>query len=267
MTRFLNKRIAITGAGSGLGRELALRYARDGWRVTVSDIDLARAESVAAEVRTAGGEAFGACVDTRSEADLTALCRQLEEHWGGVDVFVNNAGVAGAGTVADTDPDDWRWMIDTNLMGVVNGTRAAMPLLRASQGHLVNIASFAAIASAPGMAAYNVTKAGVVSLSESVRGEELDNGVGVTVACPAFFATNLLESFRGDDKQRGTVNKLMTRAEVSAADVADDIFRAVAANRFLVISHKTSRRQHWLKRLAPERFFRAVHKATRGFVN
>lgn len=267
MTRFQNKRIAITGGGSGLGRELALRFARDGWRVAVSDIDDTRARAVAAEIEASGNNAFGWRADTRVEPDLDALCRELEDRWGGVDVFVNNAGVAGAGTVADSDPDDWRWMIDINLMGVVNGTRAAMPLLRASKGHLVNVASFAAIASAPGMAAYNVTKAGVVSLSESVRGEELDNGVGVTVACPAFFATNLLESFRGDDKQRGTVNKLMTRAEVSAADVADDIFRAVADNRFLVISHKTSRRQYWFKRLAPERFFRAVHKATRGFVN
>lgn len=266
MSRFQGRRAAITGAGSGLGRELALRFARDGWRVAVSDIDLERAQAVAGEVEAAGGQAFAMAVDTRTAADLQALCDQLAERWDGVDVFVNNAGVAGAGTVADADLDDWQWMLDINLLGVVRGTRAALPLLRAACGQLVNIASFAAIANAPGMAAYNVSKAGVVSLSESVRGEELDNGVGVTVACPAFFATNLLESFRGNDKQRGTVNKLMQRAEVTAAQVADDIVRAAEANRFLVISHKTSRRQQLFKRLLPERFFRAVHQASRSFI-
>lgn len=255
MTDLQPKRIAITGGGSGLGREIALRYARDGWRVAIADIDGARARQVAAEIDDAGGEGLGTTADTRNPDDLARFCEQCIDRWGGVDVFVNNAGVAGSGTVTDTDLDAWHWMIDINLMGMVHGTRAALPLLRESKGHLVNIASFAAIASAPGMAAYNVSKAGVVSLSESVRGEELDNGVGVTVVCPAFFATNLLDSFRGNDQQRATVDKLMAKSEVVAADVADDICRAVRDNRFMVISHRTSRHQYWLKRLAPERFF------------
>lgn len=259
-----NQRIGITGGGSGLGRELALRYARDGWRVAVADIDPARATQVAGEIDAAGGDSLSASADTRNPDDLAAFCQQCREQWGGLDIFVNNAGVAGAGTVTDSDLEDWRWMLDINLMGVVHGSRAALPLLRESQGHLVNIASFAAIASAPGMAAYNVAKAGVVSLSESLRGEELENGVSVTVVCPAFFETNLLETFRGGEQQRATVAKLMTNSGVAAADVVEDIVRAVRDNRFLVLCHKSSRQQYWLKRLAPERFFRAVYKATRG---
>lgn len=261
------RRIAITGAGSGLGRELALRYAREGWRVAVTDIQTGRARRVAGEVNDAGGEAMAQTVDTRSDEDFAALIARLNESWGGVDVFVNNAGVSSAGTVADTPREDWDWMLDINLMGTVRGSRAAIPLLRASRGHLVNIASFAAIASAPGMAAYNVAKAGVLSLSESIRGEEHDHGVGVTVACPAFFATNLLESFRTrEPRQKATVQKLMDRSKVSAADVADDIFTAVADQRFMVISHRTARWQYRMKRASPETFFNAVLKATRSFV-
>jgi NAD(P)-dependent dehydrogenase (short-subunit alcohol dehydrogenase family) len=265
--RFAGRRIAITGAGSGLGRELALRYARDGWRVAVTDIQAERAREVAEAVETAGGEAFDQTLDTRRAEDFDALFERIEQAWGGLDVFVNNAGVSSAGSVADTPLADWDWMLDINLMGVVRGSRAALPMLRASRGQLVNIASFAAIANAPGMAAYNVAKSGVLSLSESIRGEEHDNGVGVTVACPAFFATNLLESFRGTNaRQRATVDKLMRRATVSAADVADDIHRGVRDGQFLVISHRTARWQYRMKRLSPQTFFNAVLKSTRTFI-
>jgi len=265
--RLSAQRVAITGAGSGLGRELALCFARAGWRVAVTDIQSGRARRVAGEVGDAGGEAIAQHLDTRLESDFASLVERLDAEWGGVDVFINNAGVASAGTVVDTPPEDWSWMLDINLMGVVRGSRAVLPRLRQSRGQLVNIASFAAIANAPGMAAYNVAKAGVLSLSESIRGEEYDQGVGLTVACPAFFATNLMESFRSTDpRQRDTVDKLMKRAEVSAADVAADIFDAAVANRFLVISHRTSRWQYRMKRLAPDRFFRAVLNASRSFI-
>jgi len=261
------RRIAITGAGSGLGRELALHYARAGWRVAVTDIDRGRVDAVVAEVERAGGGGFGTLVDTRKPADFDALIDRLRESWAGVDVFVNNAGVSGGGAVADTPLDDWHWMLDINLMGMVRGCRAAVPLLRESRGHIVNVASFAAIASAPGMAAYNVAKAGVFSLSESLRAEEHDNGVGVTVACPAFFATNLMESFRSPSpEQKALVEKLMRNAEVTAADVAADIARAVDTGRFLVIPHRQARWQWRLKRLAPERFFRALLRTTRAFM-
>lgn len=264
--RLAGRRIAITGAGSGLGRELALRYARDGWRVAVTDIQAGRARQVAGEVNDAGGQAIAQTVDSRKVDDFDALFARISQEWGGLDVFVNNAGVSSAGSVADTSLADWNWMLEINLMGAVHGSRAALPLLRASHGQLVNVASFAAIANAPGMAAYNVAKAGVLSLSESIRGEEHDNGVGVTVACPAFFATNLLDSFRGtNERQREMVNKLMRRANISAADVADDICRAVHDNEFLVISHRAARWQYGLKRLSPNRFFHAVLKATRSF--
>lgn len=261
------KRIAITGAGSGLGRALALRYARAGWRVAVTDIQTGRARQVAGEVNDAGGEAIAQTLDTRRDSDFEQLIERLEAEWGGVDVFVNNAGVASSGTVADTPQADWDWIADINLMGVVRGCRAALPAVRAARGHIVNTASFAAIANAPGMASYNVTKAGVLSLSETLRAEERDHGVGVTVACPAFFATNLMESFRSTTPGReALVEKLMVRSGVTADDVADQIFQAVAKRRFLVLTHRDTRWQYRLKRLQPELFFRGVEKVARAMV-
>jgi short-subunit dehydrogenase len=128
----------------------------------------------------------------------------------------------------------------------------------------VNVASFAAIASAPGMVAYNVAKAGVVSLSESLRAEVCDEGVDVTVACPSFFQTNLLESFRSPDPGiRGKVMRLMQNARVTADDVARDIYDGVVHRRFLVISHEEARWHHRLKRALPEIFYREVRKTMR----
>jgi short-subunit dehydrogenase len=135
-------------------------------------------------------------------------------------------------------------------------------LLSQRSGHVVNVASFAAIASAPGMVAYNVTKAGVLSLSESLRAEVFDEGVDVTVACPSFFQTNLLDSFRSPSLDvRTLVTRLMQRARITADDVAGDIYDAVMDRRFLAITHEDARWQLRLKRVAPELFYRGVRKA------
>jgi short-subunit dehydrogenase len=170
--------------------------------------------------------------------------------------------------VHGTSLEDWQEVININLLGVVRGCHAFVPmLLRQRSGHVVNIASFAAIASAPGMASYNVAKAGVFSLSETLRAEVFEQGIGVTVACPAFFQTNLLDSFRGPDPRvKTTVARIMARATVTADHVARDIYDAVLAGRFLVISHADSRWQYRVKRVAPELFYREVRRMMKKMV-
>ena len=258
--RFPTRRIVITGAGSGLGRAIALRFAQAGWQVAVTDVDGERAARVLEEIRTAGGDGFSRIADVRDIDDLHALAGQLDTHWAGVDVVVNNAGVGSAGTVIDTSPEDWQWTLDINLMGVVRGCHVLSPLLvRQGHGHVVNVASFAGIANAPAMAAYNTAKSGVIGLSETLRGELAARGVGVSVVCPSFFRTRLLDTFRTPDPRlRGFAEKMFATARVSAGEVADDIHRAVHANRFMVITHRHARWLYRLKRLAPERFFRLV---------
>jgi NAD(P)-dependent dehydrogenase (short-subunit alcohol dehydrogenase family) len=261
--KFPEKRILITGGGSGLGRALALRFAKNGWNVGIAEINLDGAKETLKQVKAAGGDGFIQACDITTEADFAKLVERVKSEWGGLDVLVNNAGVASAGTVEATALPDWEWMLNINLLGVVRGCRAFLPMLRAQRsGHIVNIASFAAIASAPGMAAYNVAKAGVFSLSESLRAEVFDDGIGVTVACPAFFQTNLLESFRGPEPAaKKIVAAIMSRAKVTADDVAADIQDAVVNDRFLVITHKDSQWQYRIKRAAPEMFYKEVRKS------
>ena len=260
-------RAVITGAGSGLGRALALRFAREHWKVAVADINPDSAAETLALVKAAGGDGFAQRCDVRQEADFTALAERVRREWGGLDVLVNNAGVAASGSVTETSLADWAWMLDINLMGVVRGCHAFVPMLKAQgRGHVVNVAAFAAFASMPGVASYNAAKAGVLSLSETLRGELYPHGIGVTAACPAFFKTNLLDSFRAPDPRQKNVPMMMMKASrVTADEVADAIYRAVRKNTFLVLSDAGSRNLYRLKRFSPELAFRSMMKL-RAFI-
>lgn len=245
------KRIAITGAASGLGRELALAWAREGARLALGDIHAERLAETAQAVLAAGGEARTVACDVRDEAQLAALVAACTDNWRGIDIFVNNAGVAGAGDFAQLSLDDWQWLLDINLLGVVRGCRAVVPVMqRQGSGHIVNIASMAGLLAPPGMSSYNVAKTGVVALSETLLGELAPDGIRVTCACPSFFRTNLGESLRAPDAAtRRGFERLLQNAELSATQVAGHIVRDVAAGRFLSLPHPRARRAWWTKRL------------------
>ncbi|MFO5906425.1 SDR family oxidoreductase, partial [Pseudomonas aeruginosa] len=164
----MQNRMMITGAGSGLGREIALRWARDGWRLALADVNEAGLAESLKLVREAGGDGFTQRCDVRDYSQLTALAQSCEEKFGGIDVIVNNAGVASGGFFGELSLEDWDWQIAINLMGVVKGCKAFLPLLERSKGKIVNIASMAALMQGPAMSNYNVAKAGVVALSESL---------------------------------------------------------------------------------------------------
>ncbi len=256
-----DRSIVITGAGSGLGRALALRYARDGWRVAVLDIETGRARSVAAEVKQAGGEAMSVTCDVSDESSVKRAARRVEKAWGSPDILVANAGVAGSGTLEETPMDTWRWIFEVNVFGVVATCRAFLPMMTAAgSGHVVTVASAAGFVAAPGMAAYNASKAAVISISESLRGEVAPRGIGVSVVCPSFFQTRLLEEFRGSDASREIAAKLMSRSGLQADDVAESIHRAVRKNEFMVVPHADASRILLVKRFAPEVFAYLVRK-------
>jgi len=256
----MSRTVLITGAGSGLGRALALRYAAAGCQVGCADIVFERAEQTRALVEDAGGRALAFTLDVADDASWEALREALLACWDRVDVLVNNAGVASGGGAAEVAIDDWRWMLEINLLGVVRGCRSLVPQMRAQDGGtILNIASFAALAGAPGLASYTVAKAGVVALSESLRGELAGHGIQVSVACPSFFRTNLLENFRApDDSMKRVASRLMENARESADDIAAAIFAQVEGGRFLVLP---TRRERWLwrlKRWAPEFYHRRL---------
>lgn len=257
------QRVFITGSASGLGRAMALRFAREGCRVAVADVNDARAEEAAEEVAAAGGEALVLHCDITSDASVSDAAAAVGQAWGGVDVLINNAGVAAAGTVVDTSMEDWSWMIDTNLLGAVRMCRALVPSMQAQRsGYVINVASAAGIVQSPGMASYNVAKAGMIALSETLRNEVRRFGIGVTVVCPSFFATNLMESYRGPTTGvRDMADKLMRRSSLDADDVADAVYRAMEKDELFVFAHNEARLAYHLKRLMPGVFYWSTERA------
>jgi NAD(P)-dependent dehydrogenase (short-subunit alcohol dehydrogenase family) len=256
------QRIFITGGASGLGQALAVRYARAGWRVCVGDLDEARCAETLAKIRAAGGVGHALACDVRKEADLEAARRWLETTWGGVDVVVNNAGVAVAGGIADTSLADWQWIIDINLLGVVRGCKVFTPLFQAQRrGRFVNVASQAGLNHPPRAAAYNATKAAVVAISETLEVELERDGIGVSVVCPAFFRTNLHTTMRAADaRAEKLTHKLVGRARRSAESVADQVFEAVARGDFYVLTHRDGQVAWLAKRLLPHGLYTALVK-------
>ena len=249
----MQNRIMITGAGSGLGRELALRWAREGCQLALADVNEAGLAETLKLVREAGGDGFTQRCDVRDYSQLTALAQACEERLGGIDVVINNAGVASGGFFNELSLEDWDWQIAINLMGVVKGCKAFLPLLQKSHGKIINIASMAALMQGPAMSNYNVAKAGVVALSESLLIELRDDQVGVHVVCPSFFQTNLLDSFRGPTPaMKQQVGKLLESSPINAEFIADYIFQAVAAGEFMILPHEQGRMAWALKQKNPQ---------------
>lgn len=264
----MTQRVFITGGASGLGKALALRYAKEGARICIGDINPEQGVAVEQELRAAGGEAFFIECDVRRLADLEKVRDTLLEKWGGVDVVVNNAGVASAGTIEDSSIGDWEWILDINVLGVVRGCKAFTPLFKQQgKGAFVNVASMAGLMLAPVMSSYNVSKAGVIALSETLHHELRDFGIQTTCVCPAFFQTNLASSMRSDIAgMQQNVNKLMKRSSMTAEQVAGDIYRAVDAGEFWVLPHAKERRMWILKRHAPWAFDWLMHQEAKRWM-
>jgi NAD(P)-dependent dehydrogenase (short-subunit alcohol dehydrogenase family) len=266
-----SRRIFITGGASGLGKAIALRYARAGWRVCIGDVHEARAKETLAELQALGAQALSVHCDVTREADLRAAVDRLTDDWGGVDVVVNNAGVAQAGGIDEVSLADWQWVVDINLLGVVRGCHVFTPLFkRQGQGHFVNVASMAGLIDMPMMSAYNATKAAVVSLSETLQNEFAETRIGVTLVCPAFFKTNLADSLRSSNPaMRQVLGKLLERGKITADDIAEQIFQAVKKREFYVLPHEEGRRAWLAKRLLPRRLYTELLKTQtrrmRGF--
>ena len=261
--------VLLTGAGSGLGAAMARRFARAGYRVAVTDINAERARTVSDELTEAGTVSWHSALDVTSDSDWQRLYDDLQGQWGRVNVLVNNAGVAASGLCEETSMESWQWIIDIDLMGVVRGCHRFLPTLR-SEGaagrpaYVINIASFAGFSAMPGLSAYGTAKAGVIALSEHLLTELDGSGVGISVVCPSFVATNLLESFRSTQADyRKTVERWMRHSPVTADDVAETVFIAMQKRQFLVLTHPKTRSALLLKRFWPGRYYRRISELSR----
>ena len=253
MTLPKSPRCVITGAGGGFGRALALELAGRGAHLVLSDIDVNGVDETARLARDSGAQSARAMrCDVTKIDEVKALAASCE---GPIDLVVNNAGVSSAGNIGELPIEDWRWTLEVDLFGVINGCHAFVPILRSQgHGHVLNIASCAGLLCAPMMGAYNVAKAGVVALSETLNAELVGTKVKVTVLCPMFFQTNIARSGRvADAKARAAFEGLVTKGPTAEA-IARSAIASVDHGDLYGIPMADGRWLWRLKRMAPQTF-------------
>ena len=252
-----NKRVFITGGASGLGQALAMHFAAQGWRVLIGDLDRERCEGTLAQLRVLSPGCDALACDVTNEIAMQSAADWLQLQWGGVDVVINNAGVAQMGGIDVASAEDWQWIVEINLLGVVRGCRIFTPMLRAQGGgQLVNIASMAGLVYMPNASAYNATKAAVMALSETLQLELGPDNIGVSVVCPAFFRTALAQNMRASDPKLAAMTKrLVERARIGPEVIARQVFEGLQRGDTHILTHPESRRAWLLKRVLPYRWY------------
>jgi NAD(P)-dependent dehydrogenase (short-subunit alcohol dehydrogenase family) len=222
-----NALAVVTGAGSGIGAAFAAELARRGGRVVCSDINEVTAANTVSAITDNGGDAIAIPCDVTKFDDVRELAVQSESWLGDAPTLViNNAGVGSGGApIGELPLDDWHWVLGINLWGPIHGCHVFAPILRSAEPSnrprgIINVASAAAFGAAPSMAAYNVSKAGTLSLSETLAAELSGTAVKVTVLCPTFVKTNIIESGRIPDQTTQFANKLMRWIGLSPEKVA-----------------------------------------------
>ncbi len=241
----------ITGGASGIGRAVARRAAADGMRVVVADIEEGPLKQAVGELTSEGAEAIGVVTDVSDATAVRSLRDAALDRFGAVHLVHNNAGIGLGGPIWEVTEEDWRWILGVNLWGVVHGVATFVPLMiEQGEGHVVNTASIAGLASAAFLGPYNATKHAVVAISETLYKDlqALSAPVGVSVLCPGFVQTRIAESDRnrpawapdreggGAAELRGAVQE-MVDAGIPPETVADRVVDAVRTNTFYILTH------------------------------
>jgi NAD(P)-dependent dehydrogenase (short-subunit alcohol dehydrogenase family) len=230
--------VLVTGAGSGIGRATALLAARRGARLAICDVDEAGLGEAEGEIQAAGRGVLARRVDVSDRAQMADFAAAVQEEAGVVDLLINNAGVGLGAGFLETELEDWDWIVPINLMGVVHGCHFFVPPMveRGQGGHVANVSSVAGFYATPSLAAYNATKFAVLGLSQGLRAELHQHGIGVTAICPGIINTPITESARlrgvaAEPGRRDRMVNVYRRRNYGPERVAENILKAVARNR------------------------------------
>jgi NAD(P)-dependent dehydrogenase (short-subunit alcohol dehydrogenase family) len=241
----------ITGGASGIGWAVARRAAADGMRIVLADIEEGPLKDAENELAKQGTDAIGVVTDVSDASSVRALRDAALDRFGAVHLVHNNAGVGLGGPIWEVSEEDWRWILGVNLWGVIHGVATFVPLLiEQGEGHVVNTASIAGLATAGFLGPYNATKQAVVAISETLFKDlqSVAARVGVSVLCPGFVQTRIAESDRnrpawapereveGATELRAAVQQ-MVGAGIAAEAVADRVLEAVRTNTFYILTH------------------------------
>ena len=252
MKQFNDRVAVVTGAASGIGLALAERFAAEGMKVVMADIEGATLAKAAEGVRRKGAAVLATEVDVSRPDHVERLAQETYQAFGAAHVLCNNAGVAVIGAVHEHSLADWQWVINVNLWGVIHGVRAFVPRMLAGgdEGHIVNTASLAGLTTAPFMSVYDVTKHGVVALSESMYKEFAVTGVpiGVSVVCPGLINTSIMRSARNRPPELAEEGKAGPMAQAFGqgladrlatgyppAEVAEQVLQGILHGRFYIV--------------------------------
>jgi short-subunit dehydrogenase len=266
--RYPLKRAFITGAGSGLGKALCLELAADGWTIGICDIHASSLNETKAELIARGAKPLTYALDVSDRVNYQIVAQQFIAEAGGIDLLINNAGIGDGGNFEEYPLDEWERMVRINQMSVIYGCHFFIPEMKKQHsGHIINIASLAAITCAPQMGPYNVTKAAVLAISETLYGELLDDGIHVSCVMPAYFRTNIAESVRGGDRIKRITQAFIERSRLDARTVAHEILIRAGKKELYILLPKAARKLWLLKRLMPVRFRQKVKEQYLAAIN
>lgn len=256
MKQFKDRVAVVTGGASGLGRAMALRFAREGMKIVLADIEQDTLDATVKAFRDEGHEASGVRCDVSRGEDVEQLALQTLKTYGAAHIVCNNAGVAPGGRVWEHTTKEWEWALGVNVWGVIHGVRVFTPIMlkQGVEGHIVNTASVAGLLSLPGMGMYCVSKHAVVTLSESLHHDLVEQGdkVRCSVLCPAYVPTRISDSERNrpvhlrderekseeDLKRDEMLRQAVQSGRISAEQVADKVFEAIRDERFYILPHQ-----------------------------
>lgn len=256
MKNLKGKVAVITGGASGLGRAIADGCVREGMKIVIADIEDRALQQATSEIQAMGAEVIGVKCDVSKAADVERLAEKTYETFGATHLLFNNAGVAGGKRAWETTEADWQWEMGVNLWGVIHGIRIFVPWMLESgeEGYVINTASVAGLLTPTMSASYNVTKHGVVALTETLYHDlnEVGANIHAAVLCPAYVNTGIGESARNrptelknsneeisvEQKARYELLKqALLKGKKTAADVANDVFAAIAEDKFYILTH------------------------------
>ncbi|MGY4478448.1 SDR family NAD(P)-dependent oxidoreductase [Bradyrhizobium sp. USDA 3364] len=254
MRELAGKAAFVTGAASGIGLAMATAFAREGMKVMLADIEAGALDKAVDALRATGADIDGVVCDVADPASVDRAAEASFRAFGKVHVVCNNAGVAAGGGIDQISVDDWRWVIDVNLMGVVHGIRSFLPHIRRHNegGHFVNTASMAGMNAGLGLSPYAATKFAVVAMSEGLNQQLKPLGIGVSVLCPSFVRTRIGESGRNRPEHYGPTRQYapdspaaaiiaeiarLIEAGLDPASVAARVLTAIRENQLYIFTH------------------------------